>query len=132
MSISTLDSPSTLRALSQREREWDRLEAEEREVRAEIHTAFAAMTKVPAKTLIVNRLRTVGLAGGGTGERERPMPLSDAITETIEGGNVNAELFAVLEKSSCPLVASLRKALEKSWADSVARDVAYHRAGDWA
>lgn len=124
MSISTLDSPSTLRALSQREREWERLEAEEREVRAEIAVAFGALTKVPAKTLIV--------PATPTGERPRSKSLDIAITETIEGGEVNAELFAVLEKSSCPLVASLRKALEKSWADSVARDVAYHRSGSWA
>lgn len=125
MSISTLDSPSTLRALSQREREWERLEAEEREVRAEIAKAFGAMTKVPAHCLVVPT--TPGERGTA-----RSRVLSDAITETIEGGNANPELFAVLEKSSCPLVQALRKALEKSWADSVARDVAYHRAGDWA
>lgn len=126
MSISTLDSPSTLRALSQRDREWDRLEAEEREVRAEIAVAFGALTKVPAKHLMVTA------TPNGPGMQEKLIRLDVAITETIEGGNVNAELFAVLEKSSCPLVQALRKALEKSWADSVARDVAYHRAGSWA
>lgn len=124
MSISTLDSPSTLRALSQREREWERLEAEEREVRAEIALAFGAITKVPASCLSVPDLPSNGRPGSSK--------LEEAIRDRIEGGYADAELFAVLEKSSCPLVASLRKALEKSWADSVARDVAYHRSGSWA
>ena len=103
--------------------EWDRIEEEERGVREEIATVFSALTKVPATCLSVPDIPSNG--------REGSSRLAEAIRDRIEGGYADAELFAVLEKSSCPLVAVLRKALEKSWADSVAHDVACHRAGSW-
>jgi hypothetical protein len=95
----------------------EELAAAEAEVTDEIVEAFTVtLTKMPAKALAVPTTDRDGW-------KEVSEPMVDAITDTISG-YVDAELFAVLEKSACPHVAALRLAMAKSWASRNAADVA--------
>jgi len=100
----------------------EELAAAEAQVRDEIERAFTVtLLKYPAKALAVpsTKFRTCGQM-----LQEIAVPLDEAITDTVEGGEVNDELMAVLDHSSCPHVQALRKAIAKSWVRRNASDVA--------
>jgi hypothetical protein len=99
----------------------DAIEAAEQDVCDEIETAFTVLlTQHPAKTLAV----PCASFSGGIILREKGVWLTEAITDTVQSGNVDAEMIAVLEKSTCPHVAALRLAMAKKWAYDNASEVA--------
>jgi hypothetical protein len=77
------------------------------------------LLKYPAKSLSVPSVdfRLSDLREVGTS-------VAEAITETVEGGDVHDELLNVLDHSSCPHVQALREAIAKKWAKSYAYEVA--------
>ena len=91
-------------------------EAAREEFEAEITRIFTCdIRKVPAKSL------TVPVVRGNCVERA---PLADSITDTVSYGSPTEAFMAVLEKSDCPLVKTLRETLAADYADRWAMDCA--------
>ena len=124
MSISTLESPATRRALSAWHAEQDRQGQAEAHIRDEITRGFTLLSNRPASTIAVP-----ALVRAGSRFTEGTDTVAAVVADRMAEGRCMAELLQVLEHSSCAHVQQLRDALAKSWADSWASDIAPHRAG---
>ena len=91
-------------------------EAAREEFEAEITRIFTCdIRKVPAKAL------TVPMVSGNSIER---VSLVASITDAVAYGSPTEAFMAVLEKSDCPLVKTLRETLAADYADRWAMDCA--------
>ena len=101
----------------------EELAAAEHQVREEIRIAFTVtLLKYSSKVLAVPAVDYHERIGQMP--REVGTTVAEAITDTVQGGEVDDELLAVLDHSSCPHVQALREAIAASWAKRNAADVA--------
>lgn len=121
MSVSTLDSPASVRALDRMAAQQDEQAEQEAFAAEEISQAFAQLGKCPAKLI------AVPYAVFSNGSDVRWMPMSAAITDLISDSYGVEELIAALEQSPCPHVAAIRQAMCDRWIKNHAADIAEAR-----
>lgn len=123
MSISTLESPASIRALDAITRAGDQYSAAENAAREDIARSFALLRTTPAKNIA---LPTVKASGAGL--RERSVSMEYALRDLTMCGYAMKQLLIVLQDSECPLVQAYRDALCHEWQRQNASDVAEARS----
>lgn len=126
MSISTLESTASVRALDRQHAEQDAWQRERDGACQEIFAAFGLMKTIPLHLISVPRVTV--RPGGGT--KVSGIPMTEAIRELLEEAEVVKHLNTVLAQSDCPLVAQLRARMMHSHIECWADDIAYQRSGD--
>lgn len=120
MSISTLESPASRRALDSYHAERDASAAAENKVRSDVKTAFNLLGIVPAERIALP-------AVDNAKQREGAVTLRRAVLELIQEGHCDDELMAVIERGTGDLVDALQVALRDTYAERTASDVAAFR-----
>jgi len=120
MSISTLESPASRRALDARHASQDRIAGECRGVEQEIKTAFHLLGVVPSNAIALPAVDHLA-------QREGAVTLRAAVLELLQDGQCDDELMAVLEHGTGELVDALRGALQAKYIERTAADVAAYR-----
>lgn len=123
MSLSTLESPASLRALDAATRRQTSEQLAEAAAREEIADAFGLIRTVPPQRIAVPCIE----AKGGS-VRVRSMSLAEVVRDLTMEGRSEEQLLAVLAGSDCPLVQKLRDALCSEWQRQWAGDIAEARS----
>jgi hypothetical protein len=123
MSISTLESPASVRALDAMHSAADTAEASEQHAREEIAQAFGLIRTLPSMLVA---LPSVQERRGGV--RVGSVTLQEAIRDLTTDGYCFEQLLAVLQASDCPLVQKLRDTLCAEYQRMNAGDIAEARS----
>jgi hypothetical protein len=98
--------------------------AEEENASDEIRQAFGLIGKMVAARHLAVPAATHSTVGGLKVGAET---VEAAMLEVVQAGYVSGLLIEALEKSECPLVQALRKAICDKWIDLYAADIAEAR-----
>jgi hypothetical protein len=120
VSISTLESPASVRALDSYHATQDRQASAERGVAQEIKEAFHLLGVVPSARIALPE-------ADGVKQREGVVNMRAAMLELIHEGHCDDELMALLESGPGELVDNLRTVLRDKFIENNARDVAFYR-----
>lgn len=120
MSISTMDSLDTVRALDAMNARQERIEAAERAFIECTRTAFADSYK--------GGMTMVEWLQYANGPRVRTQPTREAFYEELDYLGPQLALWKVLDESKCPLVAELKKAVEDSYIKRWASEIGEFRS----
>lgn len=123
MSVSTLDSFSSVFALDRQAAAQDAMESEVSFAIEEIRGAFAQLGKMPAARIQVPYVQIREIAANAP----RWMPMTEAVRDLLNEDVGVAELIAALEQSACPHVAAIRQAMCDRWIKNHAADIAEAR-----
>lgn len=122
MSISTLESPGSIRALATAHGAQDERAGAEQAAREEIAAGFGLMRTTPSMLIALPR---VEVKYGSL--RVGSMSLQAALRDLMMEGYGFEQLLAVLQVSDCPFVQKLREALCQEYQRQNASDVAEAR-----
>jgi len=113
------DAADHFDAIDARDAELDRAEQAAAD---EIRECFALIGTIP-----LTRICVPCVSYRVTPQRVEYVVMREVFSQVLGGGYVDEQRDAVIEKSECPFVAELRKAVCEQWIDSHAADIAQAR-----